>query len=83
MFRLSVGLLAGAVVDLRGSDGLGPVMSPVEVVGVPRVRVLPAQNHAVDEASHQRYEPEDEEHYTQDPETYNDGIKTVISGKIP
>lgn len=56
---LPVLLIAGAVVDLRGADGFRPVVGPVEVVRVPRVGVLPTENHAVDEAAHERDEAED------------------------
>lgn len=42
-------------------------MCPVEVVGVPRVRVLATEHHAVYEAAHERDESEYKEDYTQDP----------------
>lgn len=50
--------LTGAVVDLRGSYGLRPVMGPVEIIRVARVGVLSAEYHAVDEAADQGYEAE-------------------------
>lgn len=67
MAVLPVRLLAGAVVYLRGPYGLRPVVSPVEVVRVSGVRILPAQHHAVYQTADQRDEAEYQEDYAENP----------------
>lgn len=59
MSVLSIGLFTSIVVNLRGSDGFGPVVGPVEVIRIPWVGVLTAEDHAVDEAAYERDEAED------------------------
>lgn len=68
MSVLSVGFFTGVVVYFRRPYGLGPVVGPVEIVRVLRVRVLAAEDHAVDEAADECDEPEYEEDYAQYPD---------------
>lgn len=67
MTVLSVLFLTRAVVDLRRTYSLRPVMGPVEVVWVPRVGILSTEYHAVYEAAEEREETEYEENYPQYP----------------
>lgn len=67
MAVLPVRFLAGAIVYFWRAYCFWPVVGPVEVVRVPWIRVLSAENYAVYETSHERDETEYKENYTQDP----------------
>lgn len=67
-----VRFVARPVVDLRGPNGLGPVVGPVKVFGMHGPWPgIPADHHAVDHASYQREEAKNQEDNTQNPEKKN------------